>query len=281
MTAPGATSDVRGYGVDIGGSGIKGAVVDLERGALATERIRVATPDPSTPEAVARTVADIVREHGWEGPVGCTFPAVVLHGVVRTAANVDQAWIGTDLQAVVGTSIRAPVTGVNDADAAGLAEARFGAAKDRPGVVLVTTLGTGIGTAIIAGGVLVPNTELGHLELDGHDAETRASDAARDREELSWEQWARRLQRYYRHLEDLFWPDLIVIGGGVSKKAARFLPMLELRTEIVPARLRNEAGIIGAALLAAEAAEVGGAGGAGGAGEVGEAAEAAAAGATD
>ena len=186
-------------------------------------------------------------------PVGCTFPAVVVHGTVRTAANVDESWVGTNLEVIVGERLRERVIGVNDADAAGFAEARFGAAKDHGGVVLVATLGTGIGTALIHDGVLVPNTELGHLELDGHDAETRASDAARDRDKLNWEQWAKRLQKYFSHVETLFWPDLIVVGGGVSKKHAKFLPHLKLRTEIVPAALLNDAGIIGAALLAAEA----------------------------
>ena len=243
----------QGFGIDIGGSGIKGTVVDLDAGAFASERLRVPTPSPSTPAAVAQVVAGIVRDKGWDGPVGCTFPAVVLHGTVRTAANVDQAWIGTDLEQVVGEATGRRVVGVNDADAAGLAEVRFGAAKDQRGVVLVVTLGTGIGTALLNDGVLVPNTELGHLEVDGHDAETRASDAARERDDLSWSHWAKRLQRYFSHLEALFWPDLLVVGGGVSKKADRFLPELELRTRIVPAALRNDAGIIGAALLADEA----------------------------
>lgn len=248
------TDSTRGFGLDIGGSGIKGAEVDLRRGEFAAERLRIPTPDPSTPEAVAAACGQIVRDRGWDGPVGCTFPAVVLHGTVRTAVNVDEAWIGTDLEQVVGRAIGgAKVVGVNDADAAGLAEARFGAARGRAGLVLVATLGTGIGTALVNHGVLVPNAELGHLELDGHDAESRAADSARDREDLSWEDWAKRLQRYFRHVEDLFWPDLIVVGGGVSKKADRFLPLLDLRTEIVPAGLRNDAGIIGAALLAAEA----------------------------
>ena len=242
----------QGFGIDIGGSGIKGAVVDLVEGRFAGERMRIATPQPSTPKAIAEVCAQIVHEQGWDGPVGCTFPAVVLHGTVRTAANVDESWIGTNLEVVVGEALREKVIGVNDADAAGLAESRFGAAKDRRGVVLVTTLGTGIGTALIHDGILVPNTELGHLELDGHDAETRASDAARDRDGLDWEHWAKRLQRYFSHLESLFWPDLIVVGGGVSKKSAKFLPLLKLRTEIVPAALLNDAGIIGAALLAAE-----------------------------
>jgi polyphosphate glucokinase len=242
----------RGFGIDIGGSGIKGAPVDLQAGRLTTERVRIPTPQPSTPEAVGEVVGKVVGEFGWDGPLGCTFPGVVVHGTVRTAANVDRSWTGAHLEQVVGKATGQPVIGLNDADAAGVAEARFGAAKGRDGVVLVTTLGTGIGTALLLDGRLVPNTELGHLEVDGADAETRASDAAREREELTWQQWASRLQQYYRRLEDLFWPDLIVVGGGVSKKAGRFLSLLELRTEIVPAGLRNDAGMIGAALLAAE-----------------------------
>ena len=241
---------MRGFGIDIGGSGVKGAPVDLDVGELETERHRIPTPQPATPDAVAEVVAEVVNHFGWDGPVGVTFPAVVSHGVARTAANVDPAWIGTDVQAIFGAATGLPVTALNDADAAGVAEVAFGAAKGRDGVVIVTTLGTGIGSAVFVDGVLVPNTELGHLEVDGHDAETRASDAARDRDDLSWPKWAERLQRYYRRLEDLFWPDLIVVGGGVSKKSQKFLPLLDLRTEIVPAELRNGAGIVGAAMLA-------------------------------
>lgn len=238
-------------GVDIGGSGIKGAPVDLGSGELAADRIRVPTPSPSTPDAVARVVARVVAECG-PGPVGVTFPAVITHGVARTAANVHESWVGADVEALLGEATGRPVLVVNDADAAGVAEARYGAAKGVGGVVVVTTLGTGIGSAVLIDGVLVPNTELGHLEVDGHDAETRAADSARDREEMSWHEWADRLQRYYRALEDLFWPDLIVVGGGVSRKSDRFLPLLDLRTPIVPARLLNSAGIVGAAVLAAE-----------------------------
>lgn len=249
-------------GVDIGGSGIKAAPVDLQVGDFAADRVRIPTPQPSTPDAVAKVVAEVVAgaaEAGGVGaddavPVGVTFPAVVQHGVARTAANVDESWIGTDIRAVLSDATGHPVEVLNDADAAGLAEARFGAARGARGVVLVTTLGTGIGTALLVDGRLVPNTELGHLEIDGYDAETRAADSARDREDLSWEDWAERLQRYYRVVEDLFWPDLIVVGGGVSKKSEKFLPLLDLRTPIVPASLRNRAGIIGAAALAAEAA---------------------------
>ncbi len=241
-----------GFGVDIGGSGIKAAPVLLGKGRLEQDRQRIETPQPSTPDAVAEVVARLLDHFGWHGAFGCTFPAVVQHGVVRTAANVDRSWIGVDAAALFTevTGRRALV--VNDADAAGVAEERFGAAADCDGTVLVTTLGTGIGSALLSGGKLVPNTELGHLLIDGEDAEHRASSAARDREELSWADWAARLTRYYRHLEDLLWPDLIVVGGGVSKHAAEWLPLVEARTALVPAALRNSAGIVGAALLAAD-----------------------------
>jgi polyphosphate glucokinase len=241
-----------GFGVDVGGSGVKGAPVDLGTAALAGERKRLVTPQPSTPDAVAKVVAEIVGSSGWQGPLGVTVPAVVTHGVTRTAANIDSSWIGADAGALLREATGCEVTVVNDADAAGYAEARFGAARGHRGIVLVTTLGTGIGTALIHDGRLVPNTELGHLEINGDDAERRASDAARDRDDLSWEKWAKRLQRYYHTLERLFWPDLFVVGGGVSKKADKFLPLLDLQTPIVPATLRNEAGIVGAALLAVE-----------------------------
>ncbi|MHB1928234.1 MAG: polyphosphate--glucose phosphotransferase [Acidimicrobiales bacterium] len=238
------------FGVDVGGSGIKGSPVDLATGELAAERFRVPTPQPATPVAVAGAVARVVAHFGWDGPVGCTFPGVVTAGVARTAANVDQAWIGTDVAGVFGAAVGARVTAVNDADAAGLAEVLHGAARGRDGLVLIVTLGTGIGTALVYQGRLIPNLELGHIELDGVDAETRASAAARDRQQLDWARWARRLQRYFRTLEDYLWPELIVVGGGVSRRADRFLPLLQLRTPIVPARLENRAGIVGAAALA-------------------------------
>ncbi|SFK03383.1 polyphosphate--glucose phosphotransferase [Cellulomonas sp. KH9] len=241
------------FGIDIGGSGIKGAPVDLRTGEFAADRVRIPTPQPATPQAVARTVAEVVDSFDLDHdvPIGVTFPAVILHGVAQSAANVDDSWIGTDVAATIGEATGRRVVAVNDADAAGYAEVVYGAARDVPGVVLVATLGTGIGSALVVDGVLVPNTELGHLEIDGHDAESRASDAARDREGLSFEQWAKRLQRYFSVVEDLFWPDLIVVGGGVSKKHEQFLPLLDLRTPIVPAGLRNAAGIVGAARLAA------------------------------
>jgi polyphosphate glucokinase len=245
----------RGFGIDIGGSGIKGCPVDLDAGTFAAERIRTPTPSPSTPAAVAAVVAEIVRQFGdagSTGPIGVTFPAVIQHGFARTAANVDKSWIDTDVDTLLRETLGRPVRVVNDADAAGYAEAKFGAAKGVAGTVFLATLGTGIGTALIVDGVLVPNTELGHLEVDGKDAETRAADSVRGAEELSWSQWAKRLTRYFQAIERLLWPDLIVVGGGVSKKADKFLPLLDLRTPIVPAQLRNDGGIVGAALLATE-----------------------------
>ncbi len=255
MSTHSGPTTAHAFGIDIGGSGIKGAPVDLATGEFAGERVRIPTPEKSTPDAVAQVVAQVVASFDLPAdvPVGVTFPAVVQHGVARSAANVDTSWIGTNIEEVVGEAVGRRVVAVNDADAAGYAEAMHGAARGSKGVVLMTTLGTGIGTAMVVDGVLVPNLELGHLEIDGHDAETRASDAARDREGLSWEQWAERLQRYYGVLEALLWPDLFVVGGGVSKHHEHFLPLLDLRTPIIPAQLRNKAGIVGAAALAAKA----------------------------
>lgn len=239
------------FGIDFGGTGIKGAPVDLERGEFAAERERIKTPSPSTPEAVAEVFVDLLgRFPDSAGPVGVTVPAVVRRGVVGSAANIDPAWVGTDADALFTEATGRDVHVVNDADAAGLAEVRYGAARGRRGLVVVTTLGTGIGSALVHDGVLVPNSELGHLEIDGHDAESRAANSAREREDLSWEQWAERLTRYYRTVEMLFSPDLIVVGGGVSKHADQFLPLIEVGTEIVPAQLRNKAGVVGAALCA-------------------------------
>lgn len=242
-------------GIDVGGSGIKGAPVDLRTGELSAERLRVETPQPSSPDAVAEVVATLVEHFAdllGDGAIGVTVPGVVTHGVVRTAANIDQAWIGTDADALFTGRLGRAVHVVNDADAAGVAEARFGAARSTKGLVIVTTLGTGIGTALLLDGKLVPNSELGHLEIDGFDAESRAAYSVRENEDLSWADWAARLQRYYGVLEDLLWPALIVVGGGVSKKADKFLPLLHLRAPIVAAALRNEAGIVGAAVLADE-----------------------------
>ncbi|MFF0342836.1 polyphosphate--glucose phosphotransferase [Kribbella sp. NPDC004875] len=240
------------FGVDIGGSGIKGAIVDLEKGDLATERVKLLTPSPSTPAAVAKVVARLVTQAGWTGELGATFPAVINHGVAKSAANVDKGWIGTDVDKVLSDSTQCAVTVLNDADAAGIAEARFGAARGVDGVVILLTFGTGIGSALLIDGRLVPNTELGHLELDGHDAETKASSAAKDNEDLSYKQWAKRVQRYLRHVENLFTPDLFVVGGGVSKHADKWVPLLDISTPIKPAQLLNNAGIVGAAMAAHE-----------------------------
>ncbi|NEB31045.1 ROK family protein [Streptomyces sp. SID14446] len=245
------------FGVDIGGSGIKGAPVDLGRGDLAEERFKVLTPHPATPDAVADGVKDVVDHFGWSGPVGITFPGVVTGGsTIRTAANVDKSWIDTDAGALLGERIGGlPVTVLNDADAAGVAEMQFGAGKDRSGTVILLTFGTGIGSALFIDGELVPNTELGHLELNGHDAEKKASTKAKDDNELTWEHWARRVTKYLAHVEMLFSPELFIIGGGVSRKADKFLPLIEgITAEIVPAQLQNNAGIVGAAMRAAKLA---------------------------
>jgi polyphosphate glucokinase len=240
-------------GVDIGGTGIKGAGVDLRTGELVSQRIRLMTPKPSTPAAVAQVVTELVDALGvGPAPLGVTFPAVVVHGVARSAANVDPSWIGTDITSLLGSATGRTIAAVNDADAAGLAEATFGAARGVPGLVLMVTLGTGIGSALIVDGHLVPNTELGHLQIDGVDAESRAADSAREREDLSWREWAARLQRYFDVVIGLFSPDLIVVGGGVSKRHDEFLPLLDLPVPVVPATLRNTAGFIGAALLAGD-----------------------------
>ncbi len=237
-------------GIDIGGSGIKGAPVDVETGQLAGERFRVPTPQPSEPEAVCDCVAEVARQFDWQGPVGCTFPAVVREGVVYTAANVDKTWIGTNGRKLLQRKTGCPVFLLNDADAAGIAEMEFGAGRGQQGVVIVLTFGTGIGSAIFVNGQLVPNTELGHLEMKGKDAERSASDWARQQKEMSWEKWATRVNQYLGMIERLFSPDLIVVGGGVSKKHAKFFPFLETRAQLVPAQMLNDAGIVGAALAA-------------------------------
>ncbi|MGI8867483.1 MAG: polyphosphate--glucose phosphotransferase [Mycobacteriales bacterium] len=242
----------RAYGIDIGGSGIKGAVVDVRTGKLLTDRARRDTPQPSDPDAVAEVVAELVAGHGWTGEIGATFPAVVQHGVTLSAANVDKAWIGADADALFTKVTDQDVLVINDADAAGLAEARFGAAKGVDGVVIVLTLGTGIGSALLHNGVLVPNTELGHLELDGKDAERRAASSARERHGLSWSDWAKRVEHYLEHVERLFTPDLFVLGGGVSKRSDKWLHHVDIRTPITTAKLLNDAGIVGAALAANE-----------------------------
>ena len=248
----------KAIGIDIGGTGIKGALVDLEDGSIIGERIRVETPEGGQPEDIARVVNELVKNlpgSNKELPIGICFPAVVQHGVTMSAANVSDDWIGLDADRLFEATLNRRVHVVNDADAAGYAEIKYGAGKRRDGLVIMTTLGTGIGAAIFMNGKLVPNAELGHLEIDGVDYETMASFAAKERENLSWEQWALRLQKYYSMLEKLFSPDLFIVGGGVSKEHANFLPLLNLKTEIVPAVKRNNAGILGAAALGRKFAE--------------------------
>ncbi|MCT1458308.1 ROK family protein [Aestuariimicrobium sp. p3-SID1156] len=240
-------------GIDIGGSGIKGAPVDLEAGDFAADRLRIETPSKSTPKNVVKVCAEIIENFAdqvGDGPVGITLPAPVVHGKVPFIANLDQEWKGLEAEKYFQDKLGRPVTIVNDADAAGVAETHFGAAKGVNGLVILTTLGTGIGSALILNGLLVPNSELGHLEIDGKDAEKEAASSVKDRLGLSYKEWAPRLQRYYSHVEMLFSPDLFVVGGGVSRDHAKFMPLLSLKTPMVPAQLRNKAGIIGAAWLA-------------------------------
>ncbi len=240
----------RFVGIDIGGTGIKGALVDIEAGKLATDRVRFSTPHPATPQAVAATVGDVLNQIEVNGPVGLTLPAVVRGGTVETASNIDQAWIGVDAVDLFSRATRRLVGVVNDADAAGLAEVRFGAGRSVEGVIAVITLGTGIGSAVLVDGQLVPNTELGHLPLHHGDAEDWAAESIREHDELSWKEYARRLQAYLELVQRLLWPQLIIIGGGVSASAHKYLPKIELRTPVVPAQLLNDAGIIGAAMFA-------------------------------
>lgn len=250
MSGTVAVVDRIALGVDIGGSGIKGAPVDLALGSLTEERVRIDTPQPSTPDAVADVVSEIVNSFSYEGPVGCAMPSVVQHGVVATAANIDDGWIGLDGRELLERRLKVPVALLNDADAAGMAEVTYGAAKGVSGLVCLLTFGTGIGSALFVDGVLVPNSELGHLEFKGMDAEDYASARTRKDENLSWEEWGGRVAEFLRHLERTMTPDLFIIGGGVSRKLDEFREFIEVSTPIVPARLRNSAGIVGAALAA-------------------------------
>ena len=241
------------FGVDVGGSGIKGAPVDLEKGELATDRVRLETPQPATVKHVVKVIGEVVKQFDATDRIGVTFPGVVTNGVVRTAANVDKSWVDAPAALLLTEELGVPVTVVNDADAAGIAEMRYGAGRGIDGVVVMLTFGTGIGSAVFIDGKLLPNTEFGHLELHGGDAELRASDRARTEEDLGWHAWAKRVSEYLSHLEMLMSPDLFIVGGGVSKKSDHYFPHLDIHTKIVPAKLLNNAGIIGAA-LAAEAA---------------------------
>ena len=251
-----ATNASRAVGVDIGGTGIKAGIVDLDAGELVSDRVKVATPAGAEPADVLTAVRQVLEtlEAPADLPLGVAFPAIVKSGKTLSAANVSKKWIGFEAEALFERTLGRSIHFVNDADAAGYAETRYGAAKDVPGLVVMTTLGTGIGTALINDGVLIVNSELGHLEIEGHDAESRASFAAKERDDLSWKHWAKRLQKYYSTLEALLSPELFVVGGGVSKHHEEFLPLLDLQAEIIPATLRNHAGIIGAATLAARSA---------------------------
>jgi polyphosphate glucokinase len=239
----------RGFGIDVGGSGVKGAIVDLNTGDLIGERFKLATPQPATPDAVAKTVAAVVKEFGWTDKLGVTYPGVVTDGMVRTAANVDKRWIGVNARDVISAALDGQaVTVLNDADAAGLAEEKFGAGRDNSGVIVLLTFGTGIGSAVIHNGVLLPNTEFGHLEVGGKEAEKRAASSVKDKNEWSYKRWAKEVTRVLTAIENAIWPDLIIAGGGISRKADQWLPLLENRTPVVAAALLNTAGIVGAAM---------------------------------
>ena len=241
----------RGFGVDVGGSGVKGGIVDLDTGLLIGERFKLLTPQPSTPAAIAKTVAEVVAHFGWTGPLGVTYPGVVVNGVVQTAANVDKSWIGTDADDVISAAVGGlPVTVLNDADAAGLAENRYGAGRDKSGVIVLLTFGTGIGSAVIHKGVLLPNTELGHLEVGGKEAEHRAASSVKERKEWSYPRWSEEVTKVLIAIENLIWPDLFIAGGGISRKSEKWIPLLKNRTPVVAATLLNEAGIVGAAMAA-------------------------------
>jgi polyphosphate glucokinase len=237
-------------GIDVGGSGIKGAIVNTKKGDLITERYRIPTPQPATPNAVINTITKIIKHFDWHGPVGVGFPAAVVDEVVRTASNIDEAWIGINAANKIEKVTGCPTHLVNDVDAAGFAEMKFGAGKKEKGIVLIAAFGTGIGTAIFNKKKLLPNTELGHILLNGMVAEHYAANSIREKEELSFEEWGKRVNEYLSHMEKLFYPNLIIIGGGVSKKFDQFVNYLDLETPVVPAKNRNHAGIIGAALAA-------------------------------
>jgi polyphosphate glucokinase len=250
-TASGAGSQRRGFGIDVGGSGVKGGIVDLDTGHLIGERFKLATPQPATPGALAKTIADVVHEFGWTEALGVTYPGVVTDGVARTAANVDKSWIGVNAREVISAELGGqPVTVLNDADAAGLAEVKFGAGRDNGGVIILLTFGTGIGSAVIHNGVLLPNTEFGHVEVGGKEAEHRAASSVKDKHEWTYKQWAPEVSKVLVAIENAMWPDLFIAGGGISRKADKWLPLLKIRTPIVAAALQNTAGIVGAAVAA-------------------------------
>lgn len=259
MTSTDSTTDTagnddgrrRGFGIDVGGSGIKGGIVDMDTGLLIGDRIKLLTPQPATPSAVAKTIAEVVDGFGWTGPLGVTYPGVVTHGVAQTAANVDKSWIGTNARDVISTELGGQdVVILNDADAAGLAEERYGAGRDQTGLVVLLTFGTGIGSAVIHNGTLIPNTEFGHLEVGGKEAEKRAASSVKERKDWSYKKWTKQVTRVLVAIENAIWPDLFIAGGGISRKADKWVPLLENRTPVVPATLQNTAGIVGAAMAA-------------------------------
>ena len=240
-------------GIDFGGSGIKGALIDTESGKLTTDRYRIPTPNPSTPEAVADTIKQITEHFGYQGRMGVAFPAAVQNGIIQTASNIDKSWIGQDATAILREKTGCETIIINDADAAGLAEMRFGQGKDIQGVGLIVTVGSGLGTALFINGILLPNTELGHVYYKDKIAEKWASDATRKKKELTWKKWAKRFGKYLHHMEQLFYPELIIIGGGASKKFSKYEKYLhKVKTPVQPAYLQNHAGIIGAAVEARE-----------------------------
>ncbi len=239
-------------GIDFGGSGIKGAIVDTDTGKMLTERHRIITPQPATPQSVADTIQQLVKHFNYEGPIGCGFPALINNGVAMSASNIDKSWIQVNAEQLFSATTGMPVFVVNDADAAGIAELRFGAGNGAPGVVLLLTIGTGIGSALLNDGVLLPSTEFGHIEFKGDIAERYCSDAARERQQMSWEKWGKRFNKYLLYMEKLFSPSMFIIGGGVSKKMDLFQEAITVNAKVVPATLRNQAGIIGAACYAAD-----------------------------
>lgn len=249
MTATEASPARQALGVDVGGSGVKGAIVDLDTGLFVGERFRLDTPQPATPKAVTKAVAEVVDHFSWVGPLGVTYPGVVVDGVVKTAANVDKSWIGTNVAELMSAGLGGrKVTVLNDADAAGLAEARYGAGRDKGGLIVLLTFGTGIGSAVIYNGVLLPNTEFGHIEVGGKEAEHRAASSVKERKEWNYQRWTEEVTKVLIAIEDAIWPDLFIAGGGISRKADRWIPMLKNRTPVVGAGLQNGAGIVGAAM---------------------------------
>ncbi len=244
-------------GIDVGATGIKAAIVDIEKGELLNERIKILTPKPATPAAVVSVMTDLIKRHGWQGPVGCGFPAIIKKGVAKSAANIDSAWIGQNVEELLYQDSSCPVSAINDADAAGLAEIGFGVGKDVSGLVIMLTIGSGIGSAVFLDGKLVPNTEFGHLfDWEGRVTEKHCSNLAREREGLSHEDWAARLNVFLHHLDRIFSPDLFILGGGISNDFDQYAHIFDIEVPIKQAQMRNAAGTVGAALFAAQQREI-------------------------